>query len=271
MVSRGRGRSSILVAVLLAAVTCLVAGPAPAGAAAPDRTRPAAAGAGLVSRLVQAMTLDEKLGMVNGWPDGVTPPPTTDRLIGVGFIPGVARLGVPALTFTDGPAGVRMNLPTTAMPAPVALASTFSADLAQRYGQVLGRDSRARDQDVIFAPMLNLVRVPQAGRNFETLGEDPFLAGIMATNFCIGECLPFSLSRNKTLTPTWTTGLQENDTQACLKHLVCNDSDTSRREYDVEVDDQTFREIYLRPFEMVIEKASPLAVMTAYNSVVSEA
>ena len=138
-------------------------------------TAPAAAGAGLVGRLVQAMTLDEKLGMVNGWPDGVSPPPTTDRLIGVGFIPGVPRLGVPALTFTDGPAGVRMNLPTTAMPAPVALAATFSADLAQRYGQVLGRDSRARDQDVIFAPMLNLARVPQAGRNFETLGEDPFL------------------------------------------------------------------------------------------------
>ena len=113
--------------------------------------------------------------MVNGWPDGVTPPPTTDRLIGVGFIPGVPRLGVPALTFTDGPAGVRMNLPTTAMPAPVALAATFSADLAHRYGKVLGRDARARDQDVIFAPMLNLVRVPQAGRNFETLGEDPFL------------------------------------------------------------------------------------------------
>ena len=89
MVSRWRGRSSILVAVLVAAMTCLVAGPAPAGAAAPDRTRPAAAGAGLVGRLVQAMTLDEKLGMVNGWPDGVTPPPTTDRLIGVGFIPGV--------------------------------------------------------------------------------------------------------------------------------------------------------------------------------------
>src|SRR6187397_72360 len=137
MVSRGRGRSSILVAVLVAAVTCLVAAPAPpAGAAAPDRTRPAAAGAGLVSGLVQAMTLDEKLGMVNGWPDGVTPPPTTDRLIGVGFIPGVPRLGVPALTFTDGPAGVRMNLPTTAMPAPAALAATFSADLAHQYGAV---------------------------------------------------------------------------------------------------------------------------------------
>jgi beta-glucosidase len=157
-----------MVAVLAAALTSLVAGPLAAGAAAPATSAPAAAGASLVGRLVQAMTLDEKLGMVNGWPDGVSPPPTTDRLIGVGFIPGVPRLGIPALTFTDGPAGVRMNLPTTAMPAPVALAATFSADLAQRYGTVLGRDARARDQDVIFAPMLNTVRVPQAGRNFET-------------------------------------------------------------------------------------------------------
>ena len=181
MRSRRRGKSSILVAVLAAAVTCLAAGLAPAGAATPSTTAPAVAGTSLVNQLVQAMTLDEKLGMVNGWPDGVSPPPTTDRLIGVGFIPGVPWLGIPALTFTDGPAGVRMNLPTTAMPAPVALAATFSADLARRYGQVLGRDARARDQDVIFAPMLNTVRVPQAGRNFETLGEDPFLMARLVT------------------------------------------------------------------------------------------
>jgi beta-glucosidase len=128
MRSRRRGKSSILVAVLAATVACLAAGLAPAGATTtPATTTPATAGTSLVSQLVQAMTLDEKLGMVNGWPDGVSPPPTTDRLIGVGFIPGVPRLGIPALTFTDGPAGVRMNLPTTAMPAPVALAATFSA------------------------------------------------------------------------------------------------------------------------------------------------
>ena len=98
------------------------------------------------------MTLDEKLGMVNGWPNGVSAPPQTDRLIGVGFIPGVPRLGVPALTFTDGPAGVRMNLPTTAMPAPVALAATFSADLAERYGEVLGRDGRSRTSHGHYSP-----------------------------------------------------------------------------------------------------------------------
>jgi beta-glucosidase len=124
MRSRGRVKSPSIVAVLAAALTCLVAGPAPAAVAGLSRAAPATAGSGLVDALVQAMTLDEKLGMVNGWPNGVSPPPTTNRLIGVGFIPGVPRLGIPALTFTDGPAGVRMNLPTTAMPAPVALAGT---------------------------------------------------------------------------------------------------------------------------------------------------
>src|SRR6266540_7432761 len=168
------GRRPLMVASIAAAVTCLAAAP-PLSARAAEHAPPsvnaslAAHGSAEVDQLVAAMTLDEKLGMVNGWPDGVSPQPQTDRLIGVGFIPGVPRLGIPALTFTDGPAGVRMNLPTTAMPAPVALAATFSAELAQRYGQVLGRDARSRDQDVIFGPMLNMVRVPQAGRNFETL------------------------------------------------------------------------------------------------------
>src|SRR5215510_5904515 len=164
-----------VVAVLTAALTSLAAAAVLPASARPLATPRAATGSATVDQLVAAMTLDEKLGMVNGWPNGVSPPPQTDRTIGVGFIPGVPRLGIPALTFTDGPAGVRMNLPTTAMPAPVALAATFSADLAQRYGEVLGRDARSRDQDVIFGPMLNMVRVPQAGRNFETLGEDPSL------------------------------------------------------------------------------------------------
>ena len=247
MVFRGRGRSSILVAVLVAAVACLVAGPAPAGAAAPDRTGPAASAPGLVSRLVQAMTLDEKLGMVNGWPDGVTPPPTTDRLIGVGFIPGVPRLGVPALTFTDGPAGVRMNLPTTAMPAPVALAATFSADLARRYGQVLGRDSRARDQDVIFAPMLNLARVPQAGRNFETLGEDPFLISRLVT--------------------AETKGIQGEGVIATAKHYAENNQENQRQTINVNVDERTLHEIELRGFEAAVRQGHTGSVMCSYNSV----
>jgi beta-glucosidase len=200
-----------------------------------------------IDLLVAAMTLDEKLGMVNGWPDGVSPPPTTNRSIGVGFIPGVPRLGIPALTFTDGPAGVRVKLPTTAMPAPVALASTFSADLAEQYGQVLGRDSRARDQDVIFAPMLNTVRVPQAGRNFETLGEDPFLMGRLVT--------------------AETRGIQGEGVIATAKHYAENNQENQRQTINVNVDERTLHEIELRGFEAAVRNGHTGSVMCSYNSV----
>ncbi len=242
-----RNKSLVVVAVLAAAVTSLAAAAVLPASARPLSTSPAAAGSAAVDQLVQAMTLDEKLGMVNGWPNGVSPPPQTDRLIGVGFIPGVPRLGIPALTFTDGPAGVRMNLPTTAMPAPVALASTFSTDLAQRYGEVLGRDARSRDQDVIFGPMLNMVRVPQAGRNFETLGEDPSLmASLVAAE---------------------TRGIQGEGEIATAKHYAENNQENQRQTINVNVDDRTLREMELRGFEAAVKAGNTGAVMCAYNSV----
>src|SRR6266545_4101915 len=240
-----RNKSLVILAVLAVSVASVAA-----GAVLPVSARPlgtSAADSAKVDRLVQAMTLDEKLGMVNGWPNGVSPQPLTDRLIGVGFIPGVPRLGVPALTFTDGPAGVRMNLPTTAMPAPVALAATFSADLAQRYGQVLGRDARSRDQDVIFGPMLNMVRVPQAGRNFETLGEDPTLmAQLVAAE---------------------TRGIQSQGEIATAKHYAENNQENQRQTINVNVDDRTLREIELRGFEAAVRNAHTGSVMCSYNSV----
>ena len=240
-----RSKSLVAVAVLAAALTSLAAG-LPASAQPPAASL-AHASSTKVVQLVAAMTLDEKLGMVNGWPNGVSPPPLTDRTIGVGFIPGVPRLGIPALTFTDGPAGVRMNLPTTAMPAPVALASTFSADLAQRYGEVLGRDARSRDQDVIFGPMMNMVRVPQAGRNFETLGEDPSLmAQLVAAE---------------------TRGIQSQGEIATAKHFAENNQENNRMGVNVNVDDQTLREVELRGFEAAVKAGNTGAVMCAYNSV----
>lgn len=240
-----RSKSLVAVAVLAAALTSLAAG-LPASAQ-PLAASSAHASSTKVVQLVAAMTLDEKLGMVNGWPNGVSPPPQTNRTIGVGFIPGVPRLGIPALTFTDGPAGVRMNLPTTAMPAPVALASTFSTDLAQRYGEVLGRDARSRDQDVIFGPMMNMVRVPQAGRNFETLGEDPSLmAQLVAAE---------------------TRGIQSQGEIATAKHFAENNQENNRMGVNVNVDDQTLREMELRGFEAAVKAGNTGAVMCAYNSV----
>jgi beta-glucosidase len=242
-----RHKSLVLAAVVAVAVASLAGGAVLPASAGPLATSGASAGSGKVDSLVQAMTLDEKLGMVNGWPNGVSPPPQTDRLIGVGFIPGVPRLGIPALTFTDGPAGVRMNLPTTAMPAPVALAATFSADLAQRYGEVLGRDARSRDQDVIFGPMLNMVRVPQAGRNFETLGEDPFLmAQLVAAE---------------------TRGIQSEGEIATAKHYAENNQENQRQTINVNVDDRTLREMELRGFEAAVKAGQTGAVMCSYNSV----
>ena len=242
------GIKSLALAVALAAVAAGLAAVSVQPASGTPAASPAAkGGSGTVAALVAAMTLDEKLGMVNGWPNGVSPPPQTDRVIGVGFIPGVPRLGVPALTFTDGPAGVRMNLPTTAMPAPVALAATFSADLAERYGEVLGRDGRSRDQDVIFGPMMNMVRVPQAGRNFETLGEDPSLmAALVAAE---------------------TRGIQSQGEIATAKHFAENNQENNRMGVNVNVDDQTLREMELRGFEAAVKDGHSGAVMCAYNGV----
>jgi beta-glucosidase len=242
-----RSKSLVFASVLAAAVTSLVVGAVLPASAAPPGAAVGKASSVTVGQLVAAMTLDEKLGLVNGWPNGVSPPPQTDRTIGVGFIPGVPRLGIPALTFTDGPVGVRMNLPTTAMPAPVALASTFSADLAQRYGEVLGRDARSRDQDVIFGPMMNMVRVPQAGRNFETLGEDPSLmAALVAAE---------------------TRGIQGEGEIATAKHYAENNQENNRMGVNVHVDDQTLREMELRGFEAAVKAGNTGAVMCAYNSV----
>lgn len=204
-----------------------------------------------VDRLIAAMTLDEKLGMVKGWPGAGAPPPEDGRPVNVGFIPGVARLGIPSLTFTDGPAGVRMvspppELEATAMPAPVALAATFGSALAHGYGTVLGREARARDQDVIFAPMANIVRVPQAGRNFETLGEDPLL-----------------MSR---LIAAETRGIQSQGTIATVKHYAENNQENQRQTINVNVDDRTLREIELPGFEAAVRAGSG-SVMCAYNAV----
>jgi beta-glucosidase len=238
---RGAGKAVGLAIIVLAAAMSTVA----LGSARAARTGEE------VDRLIAAMTLDEKLGMVKGWPGAGAPPPEDGRRVNVGFIPGVARLGIPSLTFTDGPAGVRMvspppELETTAMPAPVALAATFGSALAHDYGTVLGREARARDQDVIFAPMANIVRVPQAGRNFETLGEDPLL-----------------MSR---LIAAETRGIQRQGTIATVKHFAENNQENQRQTINVNVDERTLREIELPGFEAAVRAGSG-SVMCAYNAV----
>ena len=127
-----------------------------------------------VLQLIGKMTLDEKLSLVRGGSD-------PNNLGQAGYIPGVPRLGIGPLRLTDGPAGIRVGKPATAMPAPVAMAATFNPDIAQRFGATVGKEGRALGQDVLLSPMVNIVRQPGAGRNFETLGEDPLLAASLVS------------------------------------------------------------------------------------------
>src|SRR5438128_382325 len=174
-----------------------------------------------IDQLIGAMTLDEKISMLRGSVPGLPGQPAADPLANgeVGYVPGIPRLGIPPLRFTDGPAGVRITPPTTAMPSPVSLAATFSTDFARQYGKVLGHDAQATNNDVIFAPMINLVRVPYGGRDFETLGEDPFLM----SRIVVPEML----------------AIQREGTIATPKHFAENNQETNRQGIDVNVDERT--------------------------------
>lgn len=239
---RLKSRPSISVRVLLRSALVLLIGgclTVPAGVALPAARRAD------VNALIAAMTLDEKIAMLVGNP--IAGPADPLGRAGAGFTPGVPRLGIPPLRFADGPAGVRTAFsPSTALPAPVGLAATFSTDLAQRYGEIIGVEAQARSQDVIFGPMVNLVRVPTAGRNFETLGEDPFLQSELVASEVIG--------------------MQNEGTIATIKHYAENNQENNRQQVNVNVDEQTLHELELAPFESAVGVGAG-AIMCAYNKV----
>lgn len=197
------------------------------------------ADAARVDALIAQMTLDEKIDFLHGHDDPL-------HLGGAGYIPGLARLNIPALRLSDGPAGVRTSRAATAFPAPVAMTATFSPQLAKAWGTAMATEALARDQQVLLAPMANAVRAPRAGRNFETFGEDPFLASQL-----VGASV---------------RGLQEGGVIATIKHFAANNQETDRMTIDVTVDERTLREIEFPPFEAAI-KAGAGAVMCSYNKV----
>ncbi|KJK50331.1 glycoside hydrolase family 3 C-terminal domain-containing protein [Streptomyces sp. NRRL F-4428] len=220
------------------------AGPAvpAAGAAGPPArsgTGTGTGGAARIDALLEQLTLEEKTALLHGAPD---PAPAGHA----GHVPGVPRLGIPALRFTDGSAGVRVSRPATALPAPVLLASAFDPSLAREYGQVIGREGRALGQDVVLAPMANLIRTPHAGRNFETFSEDPRLTADL-----VGEVV---------------RGIQDEGLIAAVKHFALNNQERGRDTVDVSVDEQTLRETELRGFEAAVA-AGAGAVLGSSNKV----
>ncbi|WP_369239807.1 beta-glucosidase [Streptomyces sp. R21] len=209
----------------------------PAHAAALDRQDPSAGP--LVEGLAGKLTLDEKISLLHGATD-------PDSLGQAGYVPGVPRLGIPPLRLADGPAGVRVTRHATALPAPVLLASAFDPGLARRYGQVIGREGRALGQDVLLSPMVNLIRTPYGGRNFETFSEDPLLAS--------------------DLVAAEIKGIQGEGLIATVKHFAMNNQEKDRMSIDVRVDERTMHEVELRGFAAAVA-ARTGAVMGAYNKV----
>ncbi|MFJ4777516.1 beta-glucosidase [Streptomyces sp. NPDC088762] len=229
------------VGAVLGAGGCVASVPPGAGLrnGAPGAPAAGPGGAAKIDALLERLTLDEKTALLHGAPD---PAPLGQA----GYLPGVPRLGIPALRLADGPAGVRVAKPATALPAPVMLASAFDPALAREYGRVLGREGRALGQDVLLAPMANLIRTPYAGRNFETFSEEPRLTADL-----VGEVV---------------RGIQDEGLIATVKHFALNNQERGRDTIDAIAAEQTLHETELRGFEGAVA-AGAGAVMGAYNKV----
>ena len=172
--------------------------------------------------------------------------------------PGVARLGIPELWMSDGPHGIRAEMNwdnwdyanwtndyITAFPALTCLAATFNPDLSKQYGLHLGEEALYRKKDVLLGPGVNIYRTPLNGRNFEYMGEDPFLASIMVVPYI--------------------HGIQENGVAACVKHYALNNQEHWRGHINVEVSDRALHEIYLPAFKVAAIDGKAWSFMGAYN------
>ena len=188
------------------------------------------------------MTLDEKITELHGVHDA-----TRFRVV-----PGVPRLGIPDLHMTNGPAGVgpggaSPQPPATAMPAPILLAATWDPELARTYGKIEAEESRSLGSLLFESPDINIARVPQGGRVFESFGEDPFLIGRIAV---------------ATIEGVQSTGIMAN-----VKHYLANNQEADRHSVNEEIGERTLREIYMPAFEASIKEAHSASVMCAYPKV----
>ena len=213
--------------------------------------------------LLAAMTRDEKLLLLRGFSGGFVGGRSKDPLIGPvqrmtsGYVPGVPRLGIPALHVNDASIGVangydanpaRPGDEATAMPSMIALSASFEPRLAFEQGRSIAEEFRARGMNMVLGPGLNLARDARGGRNFEYLGgEDPLLAGTLAGNAA--------------------KGIQSVGVMSDLKHYVLHDQTADSNTVNAEIDEKALRESDLLAFEIAVEIGHPASVMCAYNFV----
>ena len=171
---------------------------------------------------------------------------------------GVPRLGIPELWTSDGPHGIRpevlwdewdqagwTNDSCVAFPALTCLAATWNEDMAALYGKSIGEEARYREKDVLLGPGVNICRTPLNGRNFEYMGEDPYLASRMVVPY--------------------VQEVQKNGVATCVKHFALNNQEDNRNDYDAVVDDRTLYEIYLPAFKAAVQEGGAWSIMGAYN------
>lgn len=190
------------------------------------------------------MTLEEKVAMIHAQSKFSSP--------------GVERLGIPDVWMTDGPHGIRpevlwdewdqakwTNDSCVAFPALTCLAATWNPEMSLLYGKSIGEEARYRKKTVILGPGVNIYRTPLNGRNFEYMGEDPYLAGRMVVPY--------------------VQGVQQNGVAACVKHFALNNHEVNRHTTNVIVDDRALYEIYLPAFKAAVQEGKAWAIMPAYN------
>ena len=197
-----------------------------------------------VETALAQMTLDEKIAIIHAQSKFSSP--------------GVPRLGIPELWTMDGPHGVRPETlwddwasalwtsdSCTAYPVLTCLAASWDKELSALYGRSVGEEARYRKKNVLLGPGVNIYRTPLCGRNFEYMGEDPYLAGKM--------CAPY------------IRGIQSNNVAACVKHYALNNQEFKRHRVNVNIDDRTLYEIYLPAFKMAVQEGGAWSIMSSYN------
>ena len=197
-----------------------------------------------VEDALQRMTLEEKVAMCHAQSKFSSP--------------GVPRLGIPEVWCTDGPHGIReevfwdewsgagwTNDACTAFPALTCLAATWDPEMSALYGKSIGEEARYRNKNVLLGPGVNIYRTPLNGRNFEYMGEDPYLASVMVVPY-IQE-------------------VQKNGVATCVKHFALNNQENARLRINVTVSDRALREIYLPAFEAAVKQGGTWSIMGAYN------
>ena len=186
----------------------------------------------IAEELVSQMTLDEKIGMIGA-----------ERSF---YLRGVERLGIPAIRIADGPQGVRNNTKSTLYPCGILTAATWNRDLAYRMGEGLGRDAKARGVSIMLGPGVNIYRAPMCGRNYEYMGEDPFLTSETAKQYILG--------------------VQDQGIMATVKHFAANNQlENIRHSASSDVDERTLQEIYFPAFRKAVQEAGVALVMDSYN------